>query len=282
MSIEDIILAHDKRGIAALRPYLSPRYCEDAARFILAHDGPVMIATGFYILQADRPETDGPLGALALGHALRQLGRRVIHVSDHYTTPLLQHLGGSDTTIASFPITDADASRQYATKLLAEYNPGLLIAIERCGLTAADTYLNMRGRDISATTARIDELFVQHPHSIGIGDGGNEIGMGNLADRIPAVPSLPDQPALTRTTQLVIASVANWGAYGILTALSHLTGQALLPDPNAESASLRQAVDFGAVDGTTSEAVYTVDGFSLAENADTLQRLHGELRLAKG
>jgi hypothetical protein len=143
-----------------------------------------------------------------------------MHVSDRFTTPLLQHLSGPDAAIISFPITDAAASRQYAHDLLTEYKPALLIAIERCGLTAADTYLNMRGRDISATTARVDELFIQHPHSIGIGDGGNEIGMGNLADRIPAVPTLPDQPALTRTTQLVIASVANWGAYGILTALS--------------------------------------------------------------
>jgi len=274
MSIEEIILAQDKRGIAALRPYLSPHYCEEAARFILAHDGPVLIATGFYILQADRPETDGPLGARALGQALQRLGRHVIYLSDRYTTPLMRHLSGPEAEIVSFPIADAEASRQYARELLATYQPALLIAIERCGLTAADTYLNMRGRDISATTARVDELFIQHPHSIGIGDGGNEIGMGNLADQIPAVPSLPDQPALTRTTQLVIASVANWGAYGILTALSRLSGLPLLPTPDAESDALRKAVDFGAVDGTTSEAVYTVDGFSMVENASTLARLH--------
>jgi hypothetical protein len=274
MSIEDIILAQDKRGISALRSYLSPHYCEDAARLLLAYDGPVLIATGFYILQADRPETDGPLGAMALGRALHRLGRHVIHVSDRFTTPLMQYLSGPGAEIICFPITDAAASRQYARDLLTTYRPALLIAIERCGLTAADTYLNMRGRDISATTARLDELFVQHPHSIGIGDGGNEIGMGNLADRIPAVPALPDQPALTRTTQLVIASVANWGAYGLLTALSRLSGQNLLPTPDAESEALRQAVDFGAVDGTTGEAVYTVDGFSMEENASTLVRLH--------
>lgn len=205
---------------------------------------------------------------------MHQLGRHVMYVSDCYTTPLLQHLSGPDAEMINFPITDAAASRQYARDLLNEYQPALLIAIERCGLTAADTYLNMRGRDISATTARLDELFTQHPYSIGIGDGGNEIGMGNLAHQIPDVATLPDQPALTRTTQLVIASVANWGAYGILTALSLLSGQNLLPTPEAESEALRQAVDFGAVDGTTSEATYTVDGFSLAENASTLARLN--------
>ena len=277
MSIEDIILAQDKRGIAALRPYLPARYCDDAARLALAHDGPTLIATGFYILQADRPETDGPLGALALGRALQRLGRQVIYVSDRYTTPLLRRLGGAEADILDFPIADAEASRQHARDCLAARQPALLIAIERCGLTAAGAYLNMRGRDISATTARIDELFLQHPHSIGIGDGGNEIGMGNLADRIPAAPLLPDQPAQTRTTKLVIASVANWGAYGMLTALSRLCGETLLPTPEDESEALRRAVDFGAVDGVTGEAAYTVDGFSMAENAGVLARLHALL-----
>ena len=277
MSIEDLILAQDKRGIAALRPYLPARYCEEAARTMLADAGPVLIATGFYILQADRPETDGPLGALALGRALQRLGRRVIYVSDRYTTPLMQHLGGAEAEVLSFPIADAVASQAYARDCLAAHRPDLLIAIERCGLTAADAYLNMRGRDISATTARIDELFIQHPRSIGIGDGGNEIGMGNLADRIPDVPSLPDQPSLTRTTQLVIASVANWGAYGMLTALSRLRGENLLPTPEDESEALRCAVDFGAVDGVTGEAGYTVDSFSMAENASLLARLHALL-----
>ncbi len=274
MSIEDIILAHDKRGIAALRPHLSPQYCAEAARFILAHPGPILIATGFYILNADAPETDGPLGALALGKALTALGQPVVYVSDAYTTPLMAHLAAPGTDIVDFPITDAPSSRHYASEVLATYNPALLIAIERCGLTQAETYLNMRGRDISATTARIDELFLQHPHSIGIGDGGNEIGMGNLAPHIPAVATLPDQPTVTCTTHLVIASVANWGGYGVVAALSQLVGRDLLPATDAEMAMIRQAVDFGAVDGTTSERVYTVDGFGLEENAEVLERLH--------
>src|SRR5690606_11362887 len=128
------------------------------------------------------------------------------------------------------------------------------------------TYLNMRGRDISATTARVDELFLQHPHTVGIGDGGDEIGMGNLAPHIPAIDTLPDMPATTCTTHLVIASVANWGAYGVIAALSGLVHQNLLPTPEAETVLIQRAVAFGAVDGTNSKRTLTVDGFSLAEN----------------
>lgn len=274
MSIEDIILAQDKRGISALRPYLSSDYCTAAARFMLEHPGLVVIATGFSIPHANATETDGPLGALVIGHALGELGHSVAYASDSVTVPLLTELVPASTEIIDFPIIDANASRQYASNILAELKPALLIAIERCGLTAAETYLNMRGRDISATTARIDELFLQHPYTIGIGDGGNEIGMGNLAAHIPAVESLPDQPTTTRTSHLVIASVANWGAYGLVTALSQLVGRNLLPTPADESARIRQAVDAGAVDGTTAEATYMVDGFDLAANAQILEQLH--------
>ncbi|MEE8420203.1 MAG: glutamate cyclase domain-containing protein, partial [Dehalococcoidales bacterium] len=82
-SIEDIILNHDCRGISALRPFLPSSFCEDAARFILEKSGTghktALITTGFFILSAKAPETDGPPGTIALARALRQLGFKVIY-----------------------------------------------------------------------------------------------------------------------------------------------------------------------------------------------------------
>ena len=276
-TIEDVILAQDRRGVAALRQYLPVSFCEAAARFLLQHAGTVLIATGFYVRRADAPETDGPPGALALGRALAALGNRVAYVSDAYTAPLLADLAPSDTETVDFPIADDAASRQIARDLLDRIGPTALIAIERCALTRSGTYLNMRGQDISAHTARLDHLFRQHPHTVGIGDGGNEIGMGNLAPRIPEVVTLPDDPAVTCTTRLVIASVANWGAYGVLAALSRLTGRNLLPRPVDESACIRRLVALGAVDGVTGVADCTVDSFNLSENTDVLERLNALL-----
>ena len=135
----------------------------------------------------------------------------------------------------------------------------------------------MRGQDISPHTARLDHLFTRHPHSVGIGDGGNEIGMGNLASLIPRVASLPDEPAVTRTTRLVIASVANWGAYGVVAALSRLADRNLLPAPADESACIRRLVSLGAVDGVTGAADCTVDSFTLSENTAVLEGLNGLL-----
>ena len=276
-TIEDVILAQDRRGVAALRQYLPVSFCEAAARFLLQQAGTVLIATGFYVQSADAPETDGPPGALALGRALAALGNRVAYVSDAYTAPLLADLAPSGTETVDFPITDDAASHEVARDLLDRIGPTALIAIERCALTRSGTYLNMRGQDISAHTARLDHLFRQHPHTVGIGDGGNEIGMGNLAPRIPEVATLPDDPAVTCTTRLVIASVANWGAYGVLAALSRLTGRNLLPRPVDESACVRQLVALGAVDGVTGVADCTVDSFTLSENVAVLDRLNALL-----
>ena len=281
MTIEDIVLEHDRRGISALRPYLDVSFCETAARFLWRHAGTVLIATGFYIQRAEAPETDGPPGALALGRALRALGNRVVYVSDAYTAPLLADLAPCDTETVDFAIADDTTSMRVARHLLDRIAPTVLIAIERCALTAGGTYLNMRGQDISPHTARLDHLFAQHPHSIGIGDGGNEIGMGNLACRIPEVAALPNEPAVTRTTHLVIASVANWGAYGVVAALSRLAGRNLLPRPVDESACIRRLVSLGAVDGVTGAADSTVDSFTLSENTAVLEDLNG-LLAAKG
>ena len=123
--------------------------------------------------------------------------------------------------------------------MLEELQPDLLISIERCGRNRNDEYLNMRGRDISPQTARLDYLFDGSVPSVGIGDGGNEIGMGNLVDIIPSVDSLPDEPAVSTVDRLIIASVSNWGGYGLAAALSHLAGKNLLPTAEDEAGMVR-------------------------------------------
>ena len=52
MTIEDIILDRDRRGISELRPYLSADYATQAAQLILDNPGTAFIVTGFYILDA--------------------------------------------------------------------------------------------------------------------------------------------------------------------------------------------------------------------------------------
>ena len=272
-SIEDIILDHDQRGVSALRPHLPTDFCTLAAQYILDHPGDVLIATGFYILSAGKHETDGPPGAIAIGNALHTLGRQVTYVCDRHTAPMMKDWLGDQTEIIDFPIADVETSRSRAGELLERLRPGLVISIERCSRTSGYTYLNMRSVDISQHTGRLDYFFEAGIPSVGIGDGGNEIGMGNLAEVIPTVDKLPPDPAATKVDRLIIASVSNWGGYGLVAALSRLTGRNLLPTVEEDRRLIERMVDTGAVDGTSGESKYYVDNFTLEENAALLGRL---------
>ena len=274
MSIENIVLSCDQRGISALRPYLPPDFCERAASLILEHPGAALIATGFYIPAGSAPETDGPPGAVALGRVIASLGSRVTYVTDAYTAPVLRGLLEDGEDVLEFPIVGHQASRAHAADLLASLKPTLTIAVERCGLTDEGLYRNMRGVDVSGYHAKIDYLFRIHDCSVGIGDGGNEIGMGAVAAAIPAVMPFVRHPSATSTTRLVISSVSNWGALGVIAAMSRLRKENLLPTVAETRGLVRRAIALGAVDGTTGERADTVDGFPLADSDRVLAEMH--------
>ena len=273
-SIEDIILQQDKRGVSELRSHLPSDFCDQAARYIMDHPGHVVITTGYYITMSGGPETDGPAGAIAIGDALQSLGRRVTYITDSYMGAALRDLTGGGEEVVEFPIADVETSRRVASEILGRLKPDLLLSIERSGRTRDDTYLNMRDVDITPHTARVDYLFESGIPSVAIGDGGNEIGMGNLVEVIPTVERLPKNPAVAKVDRLVIASVSNWGGYGLVAALSRLAGRNLLPTVEHETKLIRRMVEMGIVDGTTGDAAPTVDNFSIEENGAVLEQLH--------
>jgi Domain of unknown function (DUF4392) len=274
MSIENLVLARDHRGVSALRPYLAPDFCERAASLVLQHPGTVLLATGFYVPSGGATETDGPPGAAAFGAALAVLGYNVVYVTDERSSGVLRGLISEEATLVEFPIVGHDASKVIADGLLDRFSPALTVAIERCGLTDEGVYRDMRGVDVSEHHAKLDYLFVDRVPSVGVGDGGNEIGMGNLLPVIPHVMPMAGRPCATRTTRLLIASVSNWGAWGMVAALSRLTGRYLLPSAAEARSVLERAVALGAVDGVSGRHTLTVDGFPAEEN----ERVLGEMQ----
>ena len=131
LSIEDIILSNDCRGVSALRPFLLSSYCEEAARFILnkrsANNKTVVITTGFFVLNAQASETDGPLGAIALARSLNYLDFEVVFVTDRYAMPLFDLGEWQKSHVIEFPITDHTTSRDFAQYLLTDLKPAFLI-----------------------------------------------------------------------------------------------------------------------------------------------------------
>jgi hypothetical protein len=279
-TIEDIILQDDIRGMKVLRQHMKAGWLDASAQLLLDHPGKVLIATGFYILRAGEPETDGPPGAVAIADALKALGNTIAYVTDEKCSVAMRAIAG-DEEVIDFPITTHRESSEFAHKLLVKHAPSALISIERAGLLGDGTYRNWKGVDFSEHNAKIDHMFNEHPYSVGIGDGGNEIGMGNMRKVIPSIENLPDDPCVTTTTELITASVSNWGGYGLVAALSVKTGKNLLPSVEQGDQWVKDIVAVGAVEGMTGESKDWVDGRPPEDDAMCLRDLHA-LMAAKG
>lgn len=225
----------------------------------------VGIVSGFYIPDAGAGETDGPLGAKAVGDALCKLGIEVDYITDNWNAPLFRALGIE-------PITEVD-------QVLTRTRPTHLVSIERVGRGRDGRYRNMRGADITQTTAPLDELFLEAGRlgltTIGIGDGGNEIGMGRVfADALATVAHGRDIASVVPTDFCIAAGVSNWGGYGLAGALSILAGRDLLPSANQCFADLERLVrDGGAVDGVTHRREPTVDGLEWSVSLRMLEQI---------
>ena len=81
-------------------------------------------------------------------------------------------------------------------------------------------------------------------------------------------------PAEVKADILVIATVSNWGAYGIVAALEQLTRLPLLLSFSKAERFLRRTVSMGSVDGISHEHVVRVDGFGMEIEKEILDGLH--------
>ena len=275
-SIEKIVLQNDTRNISSLENFLKPNFINSAAKIILKNKGTVFITTGFYIVYAKASETDGPPGAIALGNALKKIGYKVVYVTDKWSIEILK--GMTSDTIIDFPIHDHENSKEFAINLINELKPSVSISIERASLMSDGTYRNWKNQDISEYNAKIDYIFQYASNTIGIGDGSNEIGMGNLSKEIKKAEGLPDNPSVTKADNLIISSCSNWGAFGLICAISEIKSINLLPTIEEAKNLIIKSVDLGAVEGLSGEKKYAVDGRNMEDDSSCLLDLHNYLK----
>ncbi|MFQ5898319.1 MAG: DUF4392 domain-containing protein [Candidatus Methylomirabilia bacterium] len=265
----DCLLALDPtaRGIAS---FFAPGGARSAARS-LARGHRIVIATGF-VVGAGLPETDGPPGAAVLGRALRVLGRSVIYIADSLTFPLVEAALkglGEPVDVVVFP--EGEPAEEWARGFLREIGPSHLVAVERPGRARDGDYRNARGESIAAWNRPVDSLFLLRRRgltTIGIGDGGNEIGMGNVRARLLRQGTLARRVAsVVKVDHLVVAGISNWGAYGVTAHLSFLAGRCLLHTADEDRGLVAACVEAGGVDGLTWRREATVDGVSAEAHA---------------
>jgi hypothetical protein len=250
-------------------------------------------------------ETDGPLGALFLARALVPLGIRVTLLTDDFcTSALAAGLAacglGTKVRLLSLPTPQACrgmSASAYADAVGKVLGPVThLIAVERPGPTHTiaslqaqlgpeavgetlvdflhdvpeelqDRCRTMRGFDISPRMSPAHFLFEKtKATTIGIGDGGNEIGMGKIPwDVIRSnVPGGGAVACRVATNRLIVAGVSNWGAYALAAGIAHVRGKSWtndLSDGGVEMRLLTLMVQKGPlVDGRLGKPVASVDG----------------------
>jgi len=123
-------------------------------------------------------------------------------------------------------------------------------------------YHNGHGLDVSNLVAKTDILIGAARSrgilTIGIGDGGNEIGMGLIEDAIKRVvptgancgcPCQSGIAAASETDAVIVSSVANWGSYGLEACLAIATDTPkVLHDGTSERSILEASIRAGIVD----------------------------------
>ncbi|XP_053800899.1 D-glutamate cyclase, mitochondrial isoform X2 [Vidua chalybeata] len=204
----------------------------------MSHAGSVLITTGFPTHFSHEPpeENDGPPGALAIAAMLQALEKQVAIVTDQRAMDLNKKIieEAVQLGILKKPIPLLSYQRESAnsalTFLCENGNPGRprfdhLVAIERAGMAADGNYYNARKVNIKHLVDPIDELFLAAQTipgitTTGVGDGGNELGMGKVKDAVKKHIKNGDVIACDVEADFtVVAGVSNWGGYAIACAL---------------------------------------------------------------
>ena len=243
----------------------------------------VFIATGMIIYPFQHlgiGANDGPVGGAALARALRiALGAKTIFVTDKLLVDMVSRTvnGGENaivpvkalpeidlplSSVIDFPTEEGEAEKK-SKQLIKDFKPKAIVAIERRGVSKNGVYHSWNGLDMAPYEARIGRLFEECREqgilTIGIGDGGNEIGMGNIYETVrKVVPygdncKCPTKCGIADSTLVdvaVVATVSNWGAYGIEACLAAITGKSEALHTEGEALRIiRECIDAGGLDG---------------------------------
>ncbi|AFY54459.1 hypothetical protein Riv7116_1919 [Rivularia sp. PCC 7116] len=264
-----------------------------AAGSIAEHSHPnVAIITGFFMPYGNPPcpETDGPIGCALLAAGLIEVGIPVRIVTDAlcYQTVKTALLAAGIFQDIPFDIVDlreVKGNQNSVTSLLEFWKTlplsiSHIISIETPGPGKDDIVRNMKGQDVTPYTAPLHLIFESEKIiSIGIGDGGNELGMGNIPRKIIAnsVRHGEEIACKIKCNYLIVCGVSNWGATGLLLALSILrphwqAGIIKKLNPETEFHILETLVDKHlAIDGIKGIPSLSVDNLSWEFHAEVLK-----------
>jgi hypothetical protein len=255
-------------------------------------------------------ETDGPTGIASLARAVSfGLGARPVYVGNPKELgPVIAAGVAAGITVLDkeavevyrrkntalsipFPLGDKGA-REKALEILDEFKPTAILGVEKHAPNPVGVWHSADGQAGDAEWQPhvhhiVEEGKKRGAFTVGIGDGGNEIGYGVIREEANEIFKQAygvtcqcgcggGEATACATDVLVSASVSNWGAYGISAMLAYmLEDPAILQDADTEKRMVEVMAQAGAVEAMSALSIPEVDGTSLEVQQAVITMMHG-------
>ncbi|MET0963697.1 MAG: glutamate cyclase domain-containing protein [Noviherbaspirillum sp.] len=215
---------------------------------------------------------DRPIGVAILAYACCRADKQVVVVADGRNAHLvrealiildpgcLKHI--AIESVPAYGLAGMGEVRNvldthHLISILHKHEIDAMVHIEVPGRNKEGAYLNMRGIPISDFNAPLDDLmnFANSLllNTVGVGDGGNEAGMGGMSG-VPAALNGQDMQAVVPAAHQVIAWNSNLGAIALGEFVLAAAGKDASCTPAAFESMVRTMFKLGAVDGVTRKA----------------------------
>jgi len=282
----------------AARKYTGAPLCMNAAQQLIrtVKEGDVVfVMTGFVLRPWGHAETDGIVSSLLLCRALvKAFGAKPVVICPENNYEAVKkmsacvglHLLENKEELLSLPVSmgvevftkDAEKAPRQADEIIEKYQPKAVVSIECPGCNEKGVYHNAVGLDVTELEAKQDVLFeklqARGVLNIAIGDLGNEIGMGAIAETLEK--SIPYAgkgkcrcgceggiAVTTKADHLITATVSDWGCYAMIAAMAYLLEEPeVMHDAALEKRALTCACENGMID-MYGWMIPAIDGFGL-------------------
>ncbi len=183
---------------------------------------------------------------------------------------------------------DAETARREAEKLLARVSPAAVISIEKASPNSKGVFHSGVGVDVSPLSSKVDAL-INHARevgipTIGVGDAGNEIGMGCMEREVRELlptgkdcgcPCHGGVASAVATDSLIVTGTSNWGGAALEALISfYLKSPELLHDGSMEEHLIQKAAELGYINPASGLAEPGVDAIPASIHRSVIEILN--------
>ncbi len=260
--------------------------------------GIVYILTGFVLLPWKKAEMDGIVSSMLLARFLINAfdAKPVVIVPEEnmkavrdMTALMGLHLYDTIEEMLEYPFSlcavsftkNDDEAEAQSESLMKSGMPCAVITNEAPGRNKFGAYHNATGLNTTEIEAKYDVLFKKLQkagvYNLSIGDLGNEIGMGAIAEHIEKfIPRAHDNGCQcgcgggilvdSKADNIITATVSDWGCNALMAACAYILKKPeLFHDMDVQSAAMETAAKAGMLD-MYGLMIASIDGFGKSIN----------------